>query len=239
MEMTKNKPKPSKICLIHRFILGDLVSLANRAKKFLSRDHVQYVAREEYHIPGSSACMQALDLVRSCSPDFLLNHSLRSYAFGVAMAHKVNRKFDQEVFFLGSVMHDLGLTTRFDGSDTFELEGARAAHAFCQEHHMDRSRSDLVHEMVALHNSVGIAHKLDPEIALLHFGSGADVAGLWIHDIHRRTLDEVIAEFPRLDFKKGMVRLISEQIERKPNSYMATMVELGFMKKMEKAPFSS
>jgi hypothetical protein len=48
---------------------------------------------------------------------------------------------------------------------------------------MEVSKDDLIHEMVALHNSVGIAHKLDTEIALLHYGAREDVAGLWAHDL--------------------------------------------------------
>ena len=74
---------------------------------------------------------------------------------------------------------------------------------------------------------------------LLHFGAGADVAGLWLHDIHKKTLEEILLEYPRLNFKEGMVKLINDQIKNKPNSYMATMVELGFLKKVTNAPFNS
>lgn len=239
MELTTSKPARSKLCLLHSFIATDLTSRCHRAKRFVSREHVAYVARHAYEVPDSRRCLRALELVRQCSPDFLVNHCLRSYAFGVAMAHKVDRDVDKEVLFLGSIMHDLGLTERFDGPDTFEVEGAKAARDFCIEHDVEASRADLVHEMVALHNSVGVAHKREPEIALLHYGAGVDVLGLWVNDIHRATLDEVISEFPRLDFKQGMASLIARQVERKPDSYMRTLVELGFLKNMQKAPFSS
>lgn len=238
MELTITKQKPCKGCLITSFIAGDLTNAVNRVKRFISGVHVKYVAKYEYGMPDSANCSRALEMVKTCSADFLVNHCLRSYAFGVAMAHKVNKPFDKEVLFLGSIMHDLGLTEEFDGKETFEVEGARVAGRFCMDSGIEMSKSDLVHEMVALHNSVGVAHKREPEIALLHFGAGADVAGLWLHDIHARTLEEVIAEYPRLGFKKGMIRLITEQIERKPDSYMATMVQLGFFKKMETAPFT-
>jgi len=166
-----------------------------------------------------------------------VNHCLRSYAFGIAMAHKVKQPFDKEVFFLGAIMHDLGLTPEFDKGETFEIDGAKAARTFCIEHQISAEKADLVHEMVAHHNSVGIAHKLDPEIALLHYGAGADVAALWISDIHKKTLSEVLSEYPRLDFKEGMSKLLSEQLSRKPTSYMKSLIQLGFLKKMEKTPF--
>jgi hypothetical protein len=75
-------------------------------------------------------------------------------------------------------MHDICLIENNIGEDTFEIEGTRMASNFCIYNCMEVSKVDLIHEMVALHNSVGIAHKLDPEIALLHYGAGADVAGL-------------------------------------------------------------
>jgi hypothetical protein len=238
MKLTITKPKPSMGCLIGSFIAGDLTNAKKRIKRFVSREHVQYVARHDYGMPDSAHCTRALALVKAYSPDYLLNHCLRSYAFGVAMAHKIDQGFDKEVLFLGSIMHDLGLTETFDGPATFEVEGAKVARKFCIENGIEVSKADLIHEMIALHDSVGVAHKREPEVALLHFGAGVDVAGLWLDDVNARTMEEVIAEYPRLGFSKGMARLIKDQVERKPDSYIATMVRLGFLKKIEKAPFT-
>lgn len=238
MELTTTKTAPSKPCLIHAFIATDIRNAVTRTKRFITREHVEYVAKKHYQIPDSASCLKALQLVQQHSPEFLLNHCLRSYAFGVAMAHKVKSNFDKEVFFLGSIMHDLGLIEPFDGPETFELEGAKTARNFCLEHQVKTSKADMVHEMIALHTSVGIAHKREPEIALLHYGAGADVLGLWLHDIHKKTLEEILSEYPRLDFKEGMSKLVASQIERKPHSFMKTMVDLGFIKNMQKAPFN-
>ena len=237
MKLTKSKPKPSKACLMCSFISSDLLHASQRASRFISGNHVQYVAKETYDIPNAQHCQQALEIVTEFSPEYLVNHCLRSYAFGVAMAHRVKKSIDKKVFFLGAIMHDLGLTPTFDSGNSFEIDGAEAARSFCIEHEIEAQRADLVHEMVALHNSVGIAHKLDPEIALLHFGAGADVAGLWIKDIHKQTLSDVLEEFPRLDFKQGMMKLISEQVNRKPQSFMAPFIELGFLKKIDNVSF--
>lgn len=237
MKLTNIKNSPSKPCLICSFISSDITHAYQRARRFISCEHIQYVAKESYQVPDSEHCQKALELVIRYSPDHLVNHCLRSYAFGVAMAHKVKRPFDKEVFFLGAIMHDLGLTPKFDTGDTFEIDGAKAARSFCIEHQLNAEKADLVHEMVAHHNTVGVAHKLDPEIALLHYGAGADVAALWISDIHKKTLTEVLEEYPRLDFKQGMIKLLSEQMDRKPNSYMAPLLALGFLKKIEKTPF--
>jgi hypothetical protein len=237
MKLTNSKSKPSKACLLCSFISSDITQATQRVRRLLSKEHIKYVAKEEYQVPDSDNCQKALAMVTEYSPDYIVNHCLRSYAFGVVMAHKTKHSFDKEVFFLGAIMHDLGLNSHFDTGNTFEIDGAKAARNFCIGHDISAEKADLVHEMVAHHNSVGIAHKLDPEIALLHFGAGADVAGLWIKDIHKETLSEVLSEFPRLDFKQGMIKLVSDQIKNKPHSYMAPFIQLGFLKKIENVPF--
>ena len=61
-------------------------------------------------------------------------------------------------------MHDIGLVEDNIGVDNFEIEKTYVARNFCIHNGMEVSKADLVYEMVALHNSVTIAHKLDPEI---------------------------------------------------------------------------
>jgi len=236
-ELTRVKPKRSKASLICSFICSDISHALQRSRRYISKEQVQYVAREAYAMPDSVSCRRALDLVNEFSPTHLVNHCLRSHAFGVAMAHKVSQNYDPEVFFLGAIMHDLGLTAEFDCGNTFEVDGAAAARAFCLKQKLSGEKADLVHEMVALHNSVGVAHKHDPEIALLHYGAGADVADLWIQDVHKNTVAEVLENFPVLDFKQGMQKLLADQVNSKPDSYMAPFLQLNFLKKIETSTY--
>jgi len=232
VKLTHSKPKPSKFCMLCHFIKGDIRTATEKTRNVVLRRQAPYVSPDHYKFPDTKACKEALHLVEQNSPTFLLNHSIRSYAFGLAMSHKVNKPIDREVFFVGSIMHDVGLTPLAPQDGTFEVEGAKVARDFSLEHEISTDRADLIHEMVALHNSVGVAHKCDPEVALLHFGAGADVAGLWVHDIHRQTLHEVLDAYHDEGCKEGMVKLIKEQVLSKPDSYMSTMVELGFLNKV-------
>lgn len=232
--LTQSKPKPTKFCMLCHFVKGDIRTMTEKTRNFVLRRHAPYVSPEHYKFPDTKSCKDALHLVEKHSPKFLVNHSIRSYAFGLAMSHKIDKPVDKEVFFVGSIMHDIGLTKLSPQNSTFEIEGAKIARDFSLDHDFSTERTDLIHEMVALHNSVGVAHKCDPEIALLHFGAGADVAGLWVHDIHRQTLNEVLDAYHDEGCKEGMTKLIQEQVLRKPESYMSTMVELGFLNKMAK-----
>lgn len=78
--------------------------------------------------------------------------------------------------------------------------------------------------------SVAQAH--EPEVALVHYGAGLDVAALWHQDIHPQTLTDIVRQYPRLDFAEAFISLLQDQLQRKPNSYMKTLVNLGFYKKM-------
>lgn len=60
-------------------------------------------------------------------------------------------------------------------NSTFKIDGAIAAKSICEGYGMGKDKAKLVHEMVALRNSVGVTHKLAPDIALLHYGAGVEV----------------------------------------------------------------
>lgn len=237
MHLTQSRPAPSKVCLFHHFIRYDIRQVTHRMRRYLSRRDMQYLARHHYAMPDSQLCKQALQLARQCSPVFLLNHCLRSHAFASALATEMRLTFDPEMLFVGCILHDLGLTETYDDGATFELSGARAAHAFCRQQGVSKHKSALVHEMVALHNAIGTADNHEPEVVLLHFGAGADVIGLHLRDIHPRTLREILATFPRDNFGEAMAELISQQVASKPDSYMSTMVKMGFLHKMKSLSF--
>jgi hypothetical protein len=50
-----------------------------------------------------------------------------------------------------------------------------------------------------------------------------------------KTIKEVLAEYPDTGCKDGMIKLINEQVIRKPHSYMSTMFDFGFLDKITKA----
>jgi HD superfamily phosphodiesterase len=51
---------------------------------------------------------------------------------------------DRELLYLGAIMHDLGLTERFDAEQRFEVNGADAARAFVLEHGLSDEKAEIV-----------------------------------------------------------------------------------------------
>jgi hypothetical protein len=192
----------------------------------------------ELTIPDSEIVQRVTRLVVEVSPDFLVNHSLRSYLFGAALGLRDGLKFDREVLYLGAVMHDLGLTPYCQGSQAFELEGAQRARTFLLERNYDAAKADLVHEAIALHTSIGLAARNEPEIVLVQQGSSLDMVGLRRDDLGSPIVKEILALHPRLDVKRQMILLAQQAVVGKPDCPLAALMRLGFSRLVLSAPFT-
>src|SRR4029078_9476475 len=80
--------------------------------------------------PASSVARAAADLARDASPPFLFNHGARTFACALLIADKDRITYARELLYVGAILHDIGLTPRFDGPRCFENEGGAAAAAF-------------------------------------------------------------------------------------------------------------
>ena len=179
-------------------------------------------------IPDSEICHKATQLVAEVSPTFLCNHCIRTFLFGDLLGQRDGLKCDRELLYLGAVMHDLGLSERFDGKQRFEVDGADAARAFVLKHGLSDEKAEVVWDAIALHTSLGIADCKQPEIALVHLGAGADVLGMRIADIPSETVEQVVAAYPRVNFNLAMTELLVSQVKRKPQMAAFTwLAEVG------------
>ncbi|MEH2079977.1 MAG: HD domain-containing protein [Nostoc sp.] len=181
-----------------------------------------------HSIPDSEICNKATQLVAEVSPSFLCHHCIRTFLFGDLLGQRDGLKCDRELLYLGAVMHDLGLSDRFQGEQRFEVDGADAARAFALKHGLSDEKAEVVWDAIALHTSVGIASRKQPEIALVHLGASADVLGIRITDIASETVEQVIEAYPRLGFNTAMTELLTTQVKRKPQTATLTwLAEVG------------
>lgn len=194
------------------------------------------VARTELTRPDSALADEAATMLRELSPAYLVNHCERTYAFGVAVAKAMDKRFDHELLYVASALHDLGLTSAFDGAGPFELRGARAAHAFCLEQGVDDRHADRVYEAITMHTSLDAAQG-EPEVALVHFGAAVDVVGFRWEDIAADTVEYVLEEWPRLDMKNRICAALAREAAKTPSSPMGVQFRLGFRKMIRDAPF--
>lgn len=182
----------------------------------------------EMSIPDSDLAGKATRLVQELSPQFLYHHCLRTFAFADLIGRQQEMRYDRELLYLSAIMHDLGLTERFDGHQRYEVDGADAAKSFLIENHVPERKAELVWDAIALHTSVGIASRKQPEVALVQVGASMDVGGFRLSDLPREVVEQVLEAYPRLNCGQALLELIFSQIKRKSQAIAFTwMSEIG------------
>ena len=239
MQLTQTLARTPTPILISRFARLEMGGLARKMARAFGYNRPANIDLDEIRIPDSSLAVKATAMVEQCSPLFLLNHCIRTYCFGVAIARHLHLKADLEVFYLASIMHDIGLVEpQASREGSFEVVGADTALEYLLEQNAAQEKADMVHEAIALHSAVGIVHKREAEMALVHYGAGVDVIGFRVEDIAPQTRDAIIAAYPRHNFKSEFSALIDRQAEMKPQCHIAGHHGLGFCGKIKAAPFS-
>lgn len=159
----------------------------------------------------------ATAFVRELASPAIFHHSVRTYLYGRFLGQQVGMDgdYDDELFYLGAVLHDIGLTDRGDGEQRFELDGADLAANHLREQGLSEDRVEVVWDAIALHTSPDLAARKRPEIALVSVGAGADLGG------GPAALPESFAEltgqqFPRLDVTTALYDAIVGQAKRRP-----------------------
>lgn len=176
--------------------------------------------------PDTTLCNAAVDLLAETSPKFLYNHCIRTYVFGSLAVKAMGRTvIDEEIAFCGSLLHDLGLVPAYAGENRFEVDGADAARAFCEKHKVPPARAEKVWETIAFHTSPGIAPRMAAEVALVHFGAGLEFLGFGLDQVPPEIVANILAIFPRLNFKSAFRDLLIAHCRRNPAAQILTWTD--------------
>jgi hypothetical protein len=167
-------------------------------------------------IPDTKLVKEATELMREVSPPFLQHHCWRAYRFGAAMGEKLGRKYDAELLYIAAILHDIGLTERFDGADRFEVVGADAAREFALQRGYDPQKAEVLWDAIALHTTISIALRKSPESALLCMGVTADVAGFNLELLEKPQIEAILAEYPRLGMNQALLQVMVQYIRTHP-----------------------
>ncbi|GAA2580507.1 HD domain-containing protein [Actinomadura fulvescens] len=172
----------------------------------------------DFDMPDTELTRKALAFAEELETPALVNHCVRTYLFGRAAGEaqglRPGADYDDELLFLAAVLHDAGLSERGDGDQRFEVDGADVAAAFLRDQGVAEDRIDIVWQAIALHTTLGVAHRLRPEIALTHLGAGADVVAQGIEAFPEGLVDRVHAAIPRLLPDAGLGDAILDQALR-------------------------
>jgi len=140
--------------------------------------------------PRSSRALRAL------SEPYLFNHAVRSWLFSVQLADLQGVSYDEEIVAVASLLHDIGLTKKYQGTRRFEVEGADVARALAKAAGLDDRRAQLLWNSVALNATLSISPHAEPEVGICTAGAGLDYAGFLSERIPKNIMASILAAFP-------------------------------------------
>jgi hypothetical protein len=188
-------------------------------------------------VPDSALSRQARELVADVAAPFLVNHSVRSYAWAIELARLDRRQFDPEILYVSAMLHDIGLVPAYDLGGCFEVDGAIEAERLVRQAGESDARARAIYDVIALHNNKTLPPDAASEVVLLWDSTGIDVTGDRFTDVRPEIVPGLLAAYPRLDFKREFAALFSDQASRKPTCAAAEMVAEGILEEIAGAPF--
>ena len=187
--------------------------------------------------PNGPAAHGAREVSRHFQSTALAHHCERSYLFAAALGELAGLTYDAELLYVSAMLHDLGLTERFDGHVVpFEQAGGNVAWVFAAGAGWPAERRERASEIIVRHMWESVDPDLDVEGYLLEAATSLDISGgqpdLWPDAL--RT--EIVAAHPRLDLAEEFGRCIADQALRKPESNAARSVRNGIVEKLATNP---
>ncbi|MBR0828075.1 HD domain-containing protein [Bradyrhizobium manausense] len=178
--------------------------------------------------PDSDLARKSAALAEHAHSKVLLNHVHRTWWFAEFIGKKREMKYDRELVYIASLLHDLGLSPSHAAGKRFEVDGADAASRFLAESEYPKAKADVVWDAIALHSLADIADRRQAEVALVHFGAHVDVMGLRIEEISPSLIDDTLALYPRIGMKAAFTEALAEVARKKPHTAIGTgLADIG------------
>jgi hypothetical protein len=174
--------------------------------------------------PATVLAADVRRLLAQCPP-VVTAHSERSYQFAAAFAATDGVELDDEVLYLGTVLHDIGLSPAADGTERFEVRGANLVRALLLDHGMDRDRAANVWDCIAMHASTPLARHKSPETRYANRGIALDVRGSGADALEPVMVRVVLDRWPRHDFPSEFEAVLADEVRAHPESVRMSWLE--------------
>jgi cyanamide hydratase family protein with HD domain len=175
--------------------------------------------------PQTPAATAALSIATRFYSPALLNHCLRSYLWGAKYGHAHDIAFDDELYYVSAMLHDIGLTDAFDSHVLpFEEAGGDVAWVFGIAAGWSTDRATRATEIIVQHMRAEVSAATDPESHLLQVATSWDVVGRRPEEFSSETRADIIARHPRLTFGTEFSAHFANQAQRKPGSAAAASI---------------
>jgi hypothetical protein len=231
-ERTKGRlRRRDRAALAAQGVLLALEVLGARTRRRLGLDRRSAVEADVRAMrpPQTPAARAAEELCHEVSSVAVANHTLRTYLWSRLLALRDGVAPDDELLFVTSVLHDLGLTERFWRSRVdagcFSLDGLEATERLLAERGWSPERRRRAQEAVVLHLNVRVSPRAGPEARLMAAGTALDVAGARLRAIGRESVRAVLEQHPRMGLEEDFARWFERETAARPDGRLAYLVE--------------
>lgn len=184
---------------------------------------------DDIKVPDSRFATDALTLCRDVSEEWLVGHGVRSYLFAAGLGVRSAIAFDSEILYAAAMLHDLGITERYEApssDDCFAITGARAALDFSLARTTEVS-ARAVAEAISRHLNVDVALDEGAEAHLLSAAVTVEVAGLGVEALPPRFTREVLSRTPRGATGPEVAEVIRRQARLHPATRSGFLNQIG------------
>ena len=191
-------------------------------------------------VPDSALARRARELITDVAAPFLVNHSVRVYAWAVELARHDRLQFDPEILYVSAMLHDIGLVPAYDLGGCYEVDGAIAAERLVGEAGEPEARARAIYDVIALHNDETLSARCArPRSRCSGTRPAPTLPATASPTFDRRSSPGLLAAYPRVDFKREFTALLVDQASRKPTCPAAEMIAAGILEEIAQAPFDS
>jgi hypothetical protein len=205
----------------------------------ITRRRLAHIDGSVLQPPDSRVCREAEQLVAQGTSPMVANHSHRTYAWGAALAAHDGLRYDREVVYVASLLHDLYAEhpAVLPYPHCFTLPEAERAEQLTESAGWEERRRRVAAEAITLHANLWPPRD-SPESYVVFAGARLDVVGYRFWDLHSETVRVVLERHPRLALKRQSVPIFEAQAETNPGSRMHFMTRyLAATWFMRHAPF--
>jgi hypothetical protein len=169
--------------------------------------------------PDSAASREAERLVAEATSPMVVNHCYRTYAWGAALAAHDGLRYDKEVVYVASLLHDLYFErpTALPHPHCFTLPAAQEAMAVAEAAGWNEQRRMATADAITLHMNL-VPPRNSAEAKVVFVGARLDVVRYRHWDLHPETVRRVLERHPRLDLKEKSCQGFAAQAAANPGS---------------------
>lgn len=146
---------------------------------------------------------------------------------------------DRELLYAAALLHDVGLVDGAGPGTDFTLASAAVASQVAADVGLPAAQAATIASAITMHHSPDVVVEDGPVAFLMSAGAAVDVIGLRAWDLPPSTIAAVVAEHPRVGFKREFARAFRREAARVPRGRARFLNRYaGFGLAIRLAPFA-